>query len=43
MGDPAGIGAEVVVKALADPAIRTRARFIIFGLDEFLRYAADQV
>ena len=43
MGDPAGVGAEVVIKALADPAIRTRARFIIFGLDEFLRYAADQV
>ena len=42
MGDPAGIGAEVVVKALADPALRSQARFIIYGLHEFLSYAADQ-
>ena len=26
MGDPLGVGAEVVVKALADPALRRRAR-----------------
>jgi len=42
MGDPAGIGPEVVVKALADPAIRRSAKFIIFGMDEQLRYAADK-
>lgn len=42
MGDPAGIGAEVVVKALADPAIRGRARFIVYGLHELMSYAADQ-
>jgi 4-phospho-D-threonate 3-dehydrogenase / 4-phospho-D-erythronate 3-dehydrogenase len=42
MGDPAGIGAEVVVKALADPEIRRLGRFIIYGLDEALEYAADQ-
>ncbi|MCS7033086.1 MAG: 4-hydroxythreonine-4-phosphate dehydrogenase PdxA, partial [Phycisphaerae bacterium] len=41
MGDPAGIGAEVIVKALADPLIRQRARFVIFGLNEMLAYAAD--
>ena len=41
MGDPAGIGAEVIVKALSDPALRERARFIIFGLNEMLHYAAD--
>jgi 4-hydroxythreonine-4-phosphate dehydrogenase len=41
MGDPAGIGAEVVVKALADPEIRRLGRFIIFGLNEVLEYAAD--
>ena len=41
MGDPAGIGAEVVVKAISDPAIRHRARFIIFGLNEMMHYAAD--
>jgi len=42
MGDPAGIGPEVVVKALADPAMRRAAKFIIFGMDEQLRYAADK-
>src|SRR3569623_897100 len=41
MGDPAGIGAEVVVKALADPILRHRARYIIYGLNEMLHYAAD--
>lgn len=43
MGDPGGIGPEVIVKALADPSIRRAARFIIFGLDESLEYAADLV
>ncbi len=42
MGDPGGIGAEVVIKALADESLRSRARFIIYGLDEQLEYAADQ-
>jgi len=41
MGDPAGIGAEVIVKALADPVLRHRARYIIYGLNENLAYAAD--
>jgi 4-hydroxythreonine-4-phosphate dehydrogenase len=41
MGDPAGIGAEVIVKALADPAIRQLGRFVIYGLDESIEYAAD--
>lgn len=31
MGDPAGIGPEVLVKALADPELRSRARWIICG------------
>ncbi len=42
MGDPAGIGPEVIVKALAEPEIRKAAKFIIFGLDEQLEYAADR-
>jgi 4-hydroxythreonine-4-phosphate dehydrogenase len=42
MGDPAGIGPEVTIKALADPAIRKMARFIVFGLNEAIEYAADQ-
>ena len=41
MGDPSGIGAEVIVKALADPDIRALGRFMIFGLNELLSYAAD--
>jgi 4-hydroxythreonine-4-phosphate dehydrogenase len=41
MGDPGGIGPEIIVKALADPLMRREAKFIIFGLDEQLEYAAD--
>ena len=41
MGDPGGIGPEVVVKALVDPLIRHQAKFIIFGMAEQLAYAAD--
>lgn len=42
MGDPAGIGPEIIIKALAEPSIRRAAKFIIFGMDEQLRYAADK-
>ena len=42
MGDPAGIGPEVVVKALAEPVIRRAAKFIVFGMNEQLYYAADR-
>lgn len=42
MGDPAGIGAEIILKALADPSILSLGRFILYGLNEFLAYAADQ-
>ncbi len=41
MGDPSGIGPEVVVKALADAELRQRARFVVYGLNEQLAYAAD--
>jgi 4-hydroxythreonine-4-phosphate dehydrogenase len=41
MGDPGGIGAEVVIKALADPHIRSLARYVIFGLNELMAYVAD--
>ena len=43
MGDPSGIGPEIVVKALADASIRRLAKFVIFGLDEQLEYAADLI
>ncbi len=41
MGDPGGIGPEIIVRALADPMIRRQATFIIFGMDAQLTYAAD--
>jgi len=43
MGDPAGIGAEIIVKALADPHLRRRARFVLFGFAEQLVYTADSL
>ena len=42
MGDPCGIGPEIIVKALAEPQIRRAAKFIIFGMDEQLNYIADK-
>lgn len=42
MGDPGGIGAEVIVKALCDPAVRNMARFIIYGFEELLEYVAGR-
>ncbi len=41
MGDPSGIGAEVTVKALADPEVRGMGRFAIYGVAEVLEAAAD--
>jgi 4-hydroxythreonine-4-phosphate dehydrogenase len=43
MGDPCGVGAEVVVKALCDPDLRRRARFVVFGLSEQIAYTADRL
>lgn len=40
MGDPHGIGPEVIVKALASTDIRAAARFVIFGKHEYLEQAA---
>ncbi|OHB53577.1 MAG: hypothetical protein A2Y12_17770, partial [Planctomycetes bacterium GWF2_42_9] len=42
MGEPMGIGPEIIVKALYDPFVRRGVKFIVFGMDEFLEYAADQ-
>jgi len=41
MGEPLGIGPEIIVKALYDPFVRRGVKFIIFGMDEFLEYSAD--
>jgi 4-hydroxythreonine-4-phosphate dehydrogenase len=40
MGDPLGIGAEILVKALADQGLRSRARFVVFGWGEAMHRAA---
>jgi 4-hydroxythreonine-4-phosphate dehydrogenase len=46
MGDPAGIGPEIVLKALADPEIGTLARFVVVGdrdvLDAARRYVSGR-
>lgn len=41
MGDPGGIGPEVIVKALADPALQKRAHFRILGAQAPLDAAAS--
>ena len=41
LGDPLGIGPEVIIKALSDSALRHQARFVIYGLNEQLNYVAD--
>lgn len=42
MGDPSGIGPEVLVKALADRALRRSARFRVYGLHTAMAAAADR-
>lgn len=41
IGDPGGIGPEVVVKALADRGRRNAARFVVFGSSQAMHAAAD--
>ena len=43
MGDSGGMGTEIVLKALSDPLIRHKAKFVVFGMDEQLWYAADMI
>jgi 4-hydroxythreonine-4-phosphate dehydrogenase len=42
MGDPRGIGPEVIAKALADPGVRESARWVAVGTREALQPAALQ-
>lgn len=42
LGDPLGIGPEIIAKTLADPKLRGQARFIVLGLHDALELAADQ-
>jgi 4-hydroxythreonine-4-phosphate dehydrogenase len=41
LGDPAGVGVEVTLKALADPAIRDAAHWILLG-DRMALFAGEQ-
>jgi 4-hydroxythreonine-4-phosphate dehydrogenase len=43
MGDPAGIGPEVVLKAIADPAVLAACRPVVFGDAALLREAARRL
>ena len=43
LGDPAGVGPEVIVKALADARVYDRCRPIVLGHPEVLREAAELV
>ncbi|NDJ16752.1 4-hydroxythreonine-4-phosphate dehydrogenase PdxA [Myxacorys almedinensis] len=43
LGDPAGIGAEVVLKALADPTIAARADVTISGSSAYLQATYDRL
>lgn len=40
LGDPAGVGPELCVRALAEPAVRQRCRPVVFGSAAILRRAA---
>ena len=42
-GDPCGIGAEIIVKAIASQRLRDRARFVVFGFSEQIAYLADKL
>jgi len=41
MGDPCGIGPEIVLRALSRPRVRDAARFLVFGSTEILRRVAQ--
>ena len=43
LGDPGGIGPEVVLRALADRRARAAARFMVFGSDAVLRRVAREL
>ncbi len=42
MGDPAGIGPELAVKAAADPALRQLADMVVYGCPDIILAAADK-
>ena len=42
MGDPAGIGPQIIAKALQNTALTEQARFVIYGANELLTLEADK-
>lgn len=42
MGDPAGIGPQIIAKALQNTALTEHARFVIYGANELLTIEADK-
>ena len=42
MGDPAGIGPELVVRAAADPVFRALAELVIYGPEAVIAEAAER-
>jgi len=43
LGDPAGVGPELCVRALAEPAVRQRCHPVVFGSAEILRRASAAI
>ncbi|MCP4251827.1 MAG: 4-hydroxythreonine-4-phosphate dehydrogenase PdxA [Candidatus Scalindua sp.] len=43
MGDPGGIGPEVILKALASPEIRAAANYVVIGSEKVLSSISDRV
>ena len=43
MGDPLGIGPEVIVRSLKECGSFGEARFVVYGSNERLTYIADQL
>lgn len=43
MGDPGGIGPEVIVRSLADPSARSQATYIVLGVSGPMHRAAEQL
>lgn len=43
MGDPYGIGPEVIIRGLSDPDLRDRAKFLIYGSNIVLAQVADRL
>lgn len=43
MGDPCGVGAEIIVRSLTQTSLRSRAKFVIFGFSNQIEYTADEL